>query len=583
MIKAKQSLVGKAKNGALMTGNLNNAIGIDGATFFPYIDSEGNLSWTNNGGFVNPETINVKGTQGPQGEQGPKGDQGKQGIQGLQGIPGKDFSIFKTYTSIDEMQADIANVEEGNFVMIASNVEDADNAKLYVKATDEFVYITDLSGAAGMKGEQGPQGVPGEQGEQGLQGDKGEKGDKGDKGDSADISTLMKTMSVSSISINVKDSAEYDAKLCLGGISTQANEPTPENPVEIQNVEGDVELAFFGKNLFDITKCVRKITSMSVTVEKNILELKAIDTNGAQYAENIVSGLDENIKYNFSVKAKKVVKGTSGGTGIQINIYGSLDGIEYEIKKALYVVASETVEGKEYSFSTVLDGCKYYRFYIYNNTGATVTLGETTQFYEMQLEDNAMATVCEEYKTKTMIFPLEEGQKMRETSYLAEDGIHHRRKTRVLDGTENWQLRANKICTFDLGTGVGTVLKGLCTHFKNIPASSCDIEPGIYMTVSIQYIISMPGITNVADFKAWLAEQYANGTPVTIEYEVATETIEPYTEEQEKIYNDLQNITTYGTTTNIYNNKNALMTLKYKKDLQTQFAELEALILESGV
>lgn len=177
MIKAKQSLVGKAKNGALMTGNLNNATGVDGATFFPHIDSEGNLSWTNNGGFVNPETINVKGTQGPQGEQGPKGDQGKQGIQGLQGIPGKDFSIFKTYTSIDEMQADIVNVEEGNFVMIASNVEDADNAKLYVKATDEFVYITDLSGAAGMKGEQGPQGVPGEQGPQGMQGEQGEIGE----------------------------------------------------------------------------------------------------------------------------------------------------------------------------------------------------------------------------------------------------------------------------------------------------------------------------------------------------------------------------------------------------------------------
>ena len=177
MIKAKQSLVGKAKNGALMTGNLNNAIGVDGATFFPHIDSEGNLSWTNNGGFVNPETINVKGTQGPQGEQGPKGDQGKQGIQGLQGIPGKDFSIFKTYISIDEMQADIANVGEGNFVMIASNVEDADNAKLYVKATNEFVYITDLSGAAGMKGEQGPQGVPGEQGPQGMQGEQGEIGE----------------------------------------------------------------------------------------------------------------------------------------------------------------------------------------------------------------------------------------------------------------------------------------------------------------------------------------------------------------------------------------------------------------------
>lgn len=115
-----------------------------------------------------------KGDQGKQGIQGEKGEQGKQGIQGIQGVPGKDFSIYKTYPSIAEMEADKDNVEEGNFVMIASNVEDVDNSKLYVKGSTDFVYLTDLSGATGMKGEQGPQGI---QGEQGIPGPKGEPGD----------------------------------------------------------------------------------------------------------------------------------------------------------------------------------------------------------------------------------------------------------------------------------------------------------------------------------------------------------------------------------------------------------------------
>lgn len=115
-----------------------------------------------------------QGEQGVQGIQGEKGEQGEQGIQGIQGVPGKDFSIYKTYPSIAEMEADKDNVEEGNFVMIASNVEDVDNSKLYVKGSTDFVYLTDLSGATGMKGEQGPQGI---QGEQGIPGPKGDQGD----------------------------------------------------------------------------------------------------------------------------------------------------------------------------------------------------------------------------------------------------------------------------------------------------------------------------------------------------------------------------------------------------------------------
>lgn len=34
---------------------------LDGTTFTPNVDSEGNLSWTNNGGLPNPEPVNIKG------------------------------------------------------------------------------------------------------------------------------------------------------------------------------------------------------------------------------------------------------------------------------------------------------------------------------------------------------------------------------------------------------------------------------------------------------------------------------------------------------------------------------------------
>ena len=71
--------------------------GADGVTFYPAVSEEGDLSWTNNGGLENPETVNIRGPQGIQGEkgeigrqgvQGPQGPQGEQGPQGVQGEVG---------------------------------------------------------------------------------------------------------------------------------------------------------------------------------------------------------------------------------------------------------------------------------------------------------------------------------------------------------------------------------------------------------------------------------------------------------------------------------------------------------------
>ena len=111
--------------------------------------------------------LNLTGPPGPQGPQGAKGDA---------------FAIAKTYKSVAEMNAGYATdgVLNGQFVMIdTGNVNDADNAKLYVKGAKGYTYITDLSGATGMTGPQGPQGPKGETGAQGEKGATGAKGADG--------------------------------------------------------------------------------------------------------------------------------------------------------------------------------------------------------------------------------------------------------------------------------------------------------------------------------------------------------------------------------------------------------------------
>ena len=99
-----------------------------------------------------------KGDKGEQGIQGPQGEQGIQGIQGPAGPQGQAFTIKKTYSSVAEMNADFNNMQIGDYVMIASSVEIEDNAKLYTKGEESWIFISDFSGATGIQGEQGPQG-----------------------------------------------------------------------------------------------------------------------------------------------------------------------------------------------------------------------------------------------------------------------------------------------------------------------------------------------------------------------------------------------------------------------------------------
>lgn len=127
----------------------------DGATFTPQINENGDLSWSNNKGLVNPQTINIRG---PEGKEGKKGEQGE------------PFRISKTYPSVEAMQSDFENMPIDSYVMIATSIEIEDNAKLYYRAETEWVYITDFSGAIGIQGPKGDDGDTGAKGEQGEPG-----------------------------------------------------------------------------------------------------------------------------------------------------------------------------------------------------------------------------------------------------------------------------------------------------------------------------------------------------------------------------------------------------------------------------
>lgn len=121
-----------------------------------------------------------QGVQGIQGVKGDPGDRGPDGKQGPKGDPGKPFSIAKIFPSKDALKGD--GLSEGDFVMIASNVDDPNNADLYTWNGHEFKFIADLSGAQGVQGPQGPEGKQGPKGDPGERGPEGKQGIQGNNG-----------------------------------------------------------------------------------------------------------------------------------------------------------------------------------------------------------------------------------------------------------------------------------------------------------------------------------------------------------------------------------------------------------------
>lgn len=138
------------------------------------------------------------------------------------------FRIYKTYPSIAAMNADLANVEEGKFVMIAGSTEEVDTGKLYVRGTNAFTFITDLSGAQGIKGDTG-NGIASmtlnadytltivftdgtSTTTTSIRGEKGEKGEQGDPG-TTDYNELENKPDLSGfITISVNNLVNYYLK-----------------------------------------------------------------------------------------------------------------------------------------------------------------------------------------------------------------------------------------------------------------------------------------------------------------------------------------------------------------------------------
>ena len=144
--------------------------------------------------------------------------QGKTGERGFRGPDGKAFHIEKTFPSVKEMNdSQGKDFEDGDFALISNNVNDPDNAKLYVWDGKQFNFATDMSGAQGIQGPVGPQGPKGDTGPQGPQGIQGPQGPKGDKGDTGTVDNAGLTTAPAFVNLQTQvDNSAVGTNLLLG-------------------------------------------------------------------------------------------------------------------------------------------------------------------------------------------------------------------------------------------------------------------------------------------------------------------------------------------------------------------------------
>ena len=350
--------------------------------------------------------------------------------------------------------------------------------------------------------------------------------------------------------IMILESTENDESFEQYGAS-----PSPEFPSEIENVTGDINIKIYNKNLLDLTKCgfSNCVKNEDGSVRSNI--------NNNYYATITTSQLNDFI---LQSKGKSL---TFSFEGIPTKIIGFFIPCKRANSDSDYFETTKTGNSITMQIPENLESLSYIQIrWNRQNTSFTDT---TTVINNIQLELNDVKTDFVKHEQQLITFPLSENQKMYEGDYLADDGIHHKKTQVEFDGTEDWEVIYENIFYLEL-SNTKLFTSAIMTHFKYAKKSLTELLDNEFTTSAGQehaFWIKKEGMT-LEEFKSYLAQQKQAGTPVIVEYELAEEEIEAYTEEQQEAYNQLQNAQSYYNVTNVFTD-NALLEFKYIADTQT--------------
>jgi phage minor structural protein len=353
--------------------------------------------------------------------------------------------------------------------------------------------------------------------------------------------------------------------------------PSPDYPAKIENVEGtytastipeyvpynSLAVKVTGKNRLNINNPSSN-NMATIASDNDIVTVSSTATNTTPSVIYVFNNPKINDVYRINSiildnNGQIVIQTNNGNGWITASIKNYSDGIS--VSNIVY---------------TVQEGITAIRYLLYSDK-AIPSSNSSSRYKNTIVTINDEDMTYEPYKEQTVYFPLAEGQKLYKDSYLASDGIHHKRTQVVLRGNEDWVLTStsNQIITKRFSYKISPPImkmnsqeNALCSHFANVNDATEDIE-GIYYAAldGITYIalrLNVNKATTLEQFKAYLSEQYSNGTPVTVEYELSEEEIVPYTAEQQEAWDKIEQLHTYKNVTNIFSD--AELDIVYARD-----------------
>lgn len=332
--------------------------------------------------------------------------------------------------------------------------------------------------------------------------------------------------------------------------------PSPDYPSKINNGADNI-------NLFDLNT-----NKTSSKCAYNIVDDSVVVTNAGNWAYvNLVLSTEANKTYTLSAKYNN-----------QDNSYVGLiarNANNEIIKRTEYVNNSNGELSLVFTATSNTSNIN-----LYSNANANANTKVVT-FSEIQLKEGSTVAPYSPYGQGSIKIKIQNEDKTQEQDmqitlakplyqgcYLAEDGIHYTRKQIVLDGSEDegWSLSATNTSNQNRFTSkiienevkrpsnADEIANIICSHFIKESANETyrrsdgiAIHPNksicLYYDAFKEYTIS--------EFKTWLSNN-----PITLEYELAAEVINPYTDDISMF------ITQYDNKTNISNSDNAEMEIE---------------------
>lgn len=403
--------------------------------------------------------------------------------------------------------------------------------------------------------------------------------------------------------IHIEDSAEEPfVDISLHGESTQNGTPTPDSPIDIENIEGNIEFKVEGKNRFD--KEASHIFKTN-NVDKIVLDTGVRIQSTATYTTNATNfyvvklgNITDYLGKTIRIKTTALL---SSDTLKAMFYLGTCTDDGTSRKSMKTETLAKGVSGEIFVSTTISSeqGDMYDNLMIalYSTGGTPISSGDYIDYNQLIVTADDEDMTYEPYKSQVVTFPLGEGEKLYQGSYLADDGKNHARKQFEIDVT---QIRAvtsyNNIDYASipkpsdfLGYNNYIYYEILCNKAISQKITSWDNIENINKITSqaekTKFYLGFEKGTTLEQMKTALAN-------TVIEYELAEPETVPYTAEQQEAWEKLKALTTYKNVTNItstayakvtYMRDNGLDVYETKQNAEKNYTETTKKLAEQKI